>query len=381
MDNLRILSFNVNGLRSIIKEGNSDGKDKLYTFLSRLPNSPNIVCIQETKIGSSAGLDLEMAAPKGWAAYYAFHRPSDMLDPSRARLGYSGVATFVKRDLIPVVAYEDGFVGHGSNTCVPIGPSLTVDDFVDDDYDTNISINTNTNINTNININTNNNIKTKLVTMKHLNAEGRVMITDHVSFVLFNCYFPNDNTPTEERRVFREKFHKCIFKRASLILNRKVIIVGDVNVTYHPQDHYKWATTTSDITSFLEADLIRKFFYERLLTGEWKDAFREVNPHTPAQFTCWDQRLNLRPSNQGSRIDLFLLRGDFRIISCQHLTDFYGSDHCPIFLELASLLTTTTLLSPSPPSPPTQVEDQSTKSIKSQRRIDHFFKMKKKSLL
>lgn len=364
MHNLRILSFNVNGLRSIIKEGNSDGKDKLSTFLSRLPNSPNIVCIQETKIGSPAGLDLEMAAPKGWAAYYAFHRPSDMLDPSRARLGYSGVATFVKRDLIPVIAYEDGFVGHISNSCVPIGPSLTADsfvDFVDDNYDTNTNITTNT--------------KTNVVTMKHLNAEGRVMITDHASFVLFNCYFPNDNTPTEERRVFREKFHKCIFKRASLILNRKVIIVGDVNVTYHPQDHYKWATT-SDITSFLEADLIRKFFYERLRTSEWKDAFREVNPCTPAQFTCWDQRLNLRPSNQGSRIDLFLLRGDFQIISCQHLTNYYGSDHCPIFLELAPLLTTTPLT-----TPPTQVEDQSTKSIKSQRRIDHFFKMKKKSLL
>lgn len=352
MNNLKIISFNVNGLRSVIKDANNGGGGggggKLSTFLSQLPNSPNIVCIQETKIGSPSSLDLDMAAPEGWIAYYAFHRPLEMLDPARARLGYSGVATFIKKGIIPVISYEDGFIGNSHSS---IGSPIIDDDHIDDD---------------DITLDHANAEAPNIITLKHLNAEARVLITDHLSFVIFNCYFPNDQTPTLKRRLFREKFHKYLFKRASSITNRRVIILGDINVTYQMEDHYKWIN--ADISNFLEADSIRTFINDLILKGEYKDAFREKNSQSH-QYTCWDQRMNLRPSNQGSRIDIFFLRGDFTILSCEHLIHYYGSDHCPIYLELlnvdyhhhGSIL---------------QVEDASTKGIRKQKRIDHFFQRK-----
>lgn len=77
MSALRILSWNVNGIRAAQKKG----------FLNWLAEvSPDILCVQETKAHEDQ-LDMELLNPSGYSAFWT--RPE--------RKGYSGVATFSKR--------------------------------------------------------------------------------------------------------------------------------------------------------------------------------------------------------------------------------------------------------------------------------------------
>lgn len=71
---LKILSWNVNGIRSV---GNKGFLDWLYR------ESPDILCLQETK-SQPDQLDAELRQPQGYSAYFSYPE----------RKGYSGVAIF-----------------------------------------------------------------------------------------------------------------------------------------------------------------------------------------------------------------------------------------------------------------------------------------------
>lgn len=74
---MRIFSWNVNGLRAVVKKG-------FFDWLSS--ESPDIVCLQEIK-ARTEDLDESILNPEG---YYAFWNPAE-------RKGYSGVAVFSKK--------------------------------------------------------------------------------------------------------------------------------------------------------------------------------------------------------------------------------------------------------------------------------------------
>lgn len=87
MKKIKIISWNVNGIRASLKKGFLEWLDK---------ESPDILCIQETKAHRTQ-LD---ASITDHAKYHSFwHSPS-------IKKGYSGVATFSK---IPPLHYEVGF--------------------------------------------------------------------------------------------------------------------------------------------------------------------------------------------------------------------------------------------------------------------------------
>ncbi|KAF9765030.1 DNA-(apurinic or apyrimidinic site) lyase 2 [Nosema granulosis] len=54
------------------------------------------------------------------------------------------------------------------------------------------------------------------------------------------------------------------------------------------------------------------------------------------QYTCWNTLLNLRPTNQGTRIDyIFVPSSLLKHVQNSGISpDFYGSDHCPVFINL-----------------------------------------------
>lgn len=72
----RILSWNVNGMRSVLKKGFADWFDE---------EQPQILCLQETRVLPDE-LDASVLKPKGYTTYWA---------PAQKK-GYSGVATFSK---------------------------------------------------------------------------------------------------------------------------------------------------------------------------------------------------------------------------------------------------------------------------------------------
>lgn len=74
---MRIISWNVNGLRSLYKQGN-------WQWLER--EQPDIFCLQETK-AEALQLPPEVQKPNGYFAYF---------NSSKERKGYSGVALYSK---------------------------------------------------------------------------------------------------------------------------------------------------------------------------------------------------------------------------------------------------------------------------------------------
>lgn len=75
---MRIISWNTNGLRATVNQGNFDGLFKKY--------KPDILCLQETKC-EAVQLDDKTKNPKGYTSYFSH---------SLGRKGYSGVAIYTK---------------------------------------------------------------------------------------------------------------------------------------------------------------------------------------------------------------------------------------------------------------------------------------------
>jgi exodeoxyribonuclease-3 len=86
MKELKILSWNVNGIRAVMKKG----------FLEWLhKESPDILCLQETK-ATPEQLDDSLREPKGYYAYWNYPE----------KKGYGGVATLTKENPLRV---QNGF--------------------------------------------------------------------------------------------------------------------------------------------------------------------------------------------------------------------------------------------------------------------------------
>ena len=73
------------------------------------------------------------------------------------------------------------------------------------------------------------------------------------------------------------------------------------------------------------------------LARGWVDTFRHVNPDATGAYTWWDQRFQSRARNVGWRIDYFFVHESFlpRVRGAGIAPDVQGSDHCPIWLDLA----------------------------------------------
>ena len=80
---------------------------------------------------------------------------------------------------------------------------------------------------------------------------------------------------------------------------------------------------------------------ERAKMGELQDAgftdtFRYFYPDLEGVYSWWSYRFNARKNNAGWRIDYFLVSESLndRLADARILTDVYGSDHCPVTLEI-----------------------------------------------
>ncbi len=66
------------------------------------------------------------------------------------------------------------------------------------------------------------------------------------------------------------------------------------------------------------------------------DTYRAFYPDK-VEYSWWSYRFNARANNAGWRIDYFLVSKVFlpKVKDSRILTDIYGSDHCPIELDLS----------------------------------------------
>ena len=74
----------------------------------------------------------------------------------------------------------------------------------------------------------------------------------------------------------------------------------------------------------------------RIITDGTTDALRAANPDLEGAYSWWSYRFNARKNNAGWRIDYFLVSDSIadRVRATGIRSDIFGSDHCPVTLEI-----------------------------------------------
>jgi exodeoxyribonuclease-3 len=74
----------------------------------------------------------------------------------------------------------------------------------------------------------------------------------------------------------------------------------------------------------------------RLLSSGFCDTFRQLYPDREGIYSWWSYRFHAREKNAGWRIDYFIASDSLKdkIRAAEIHTDVFGSDHCPVSLEL-----------------------------------------------
>ena len=118
----------------------------------------------------------------------------------------------------------------------------------------------------------------------------------------------------------------------SLDRQKPVIVCGDLNVA-HQEIDLKNPGPNRGNAGFSDEE--RGKFTELLQAG-FTDTFRYRNPDLTGAYSWWSYRFHAREKNAGWRIDYFLVSDRLResVAAAPIYQEIYGSDHCPVGLEL-----------------------------------------------
>ncbi|MFX0548577.1 exodeoxyribonuclease III [Hathewaya histolytica] len=252
---MKIYSWNVNGLRAIMKKNFLD-------FFSEY--EPEILCIQETKL-QNADLTDSLKHIPGYHSYFSFAQ----------KKGYSGVATFTKKEPISVK--------HG-------------------------------------------------IGIEEFDSEGRIVITEFEDFTLLNIYFPNGQM-NEQRLDYKMRFYDAIldYCNEEVKNGKKLIICGDYN-TAHTEMDIKNAKANEKTSGFLP---IERAWIDKFISNGYTDTFRYFNKDE-IKYSWWSYRFKARERNAGWRIDYHFVSNNLlsKITDAGILNEVIGSDHCPVTIEI-----------------------------------------------
>ncbi len=255
---MKIVSWNVNGIRSIVKK---DFKTSVYEI------NPDVLCLQETKAQKS-----EVSK-----ALHDFKSDYELVCNSAEKKGYSGVAFLFKQQQ-PINVVEDM-------------------DVVEHD------------------------------------AEGRIISAEFQDFYLVNVYVPNSGVNGLGRLDYRQKWDQGFLKFLKDLEKKKpVIVCGDFNVAHRPIDIKNDKSNYNKSAGYTQPEIDGM---DNFINAGFVDIFRHLHPEKVA-YTYWDYRFKARERNVGWRIDYFLISQSLvdKVKSAEIYSEFYGSDHCPIGLDI-----------------------------------------------
>ena len=249
---MKLISWNVNGIRACLEKGFLDAFRAM---------DADFFCLQETKAQpEQVQLDLP--------GYHQFWYSAE-------KKGYSGTAIFAKKEPLSV---------------------------------------------------------TYGVGVEDLDHEGRLICLEYDEFYLLTCYTPNAQDGLkriDHRMAWEDAFRAYLCK---LDTKKPIIVCGDLNVAHNEID-LKNPKTNRGNAGFSDEE--RGKFSELLAAG-FTDTFRHLYPDVTGAYSWWSYRANARKNNAGWRIDYFVVsdRLTDRIAQATIHSDIYGSDHCPVGLEL-----------------------------------------------
>lgn len=162
--------------------------------------------------------------------------------------------------------------------------------------------------------------------------EGRVITLEMKDFFLVTAYVPNSQNELrrlEYRMLWEDDFQNYIKK---LDKKKPVIVCGDLNVAHNDID-LKNPKTNRRNAGFTDEERTKMTQFQN---KGFIDSFRYLYPNR-ITYSWWSYRFKAREKNAGWRIDYFLIseRLKTKIKDANILTEIYGSDHCPVELDLS----------------------------------------------
>lgn len=161
--------------------------------------------------------------------------------------------------------------------------------------------------------------------------EGRVINVEFEKFWLVTTYVPNaknDLSRLEERQEFDRLFLTHLEKLRKI---KPVIVCGDLNVAHKEIDlaRPKQNRMSAGFTDEERAGM------DNYVAAGYIDTFRLINDDK-IQYTWWSYFGGARDRNVGWRIDYFLVSKELEkdVINAEIYDQVFGSDHCPVFLEI-----------------------------------------------
>lgn len=163
------------------------------------------------------------------------------------------------------------------------------------------------------------------------NHEGRMITLEYDDFYLLTAYVPNSQDGLRRldyRMQWEDDFRSYV---TALDKMKPVIICGDMNVAHNEID-LKNPKTNHQNAGFSDEE--RQKFTELLAAG-FCDTFRTLHPDDQI-YSWWSYRFHAREKNTGWRIDYFVVSERLMpsVKSARIHTEIYGSDHCPVEMEL-----------------------------------------------
>ena len=162
--------------------------------------------------------------------------------------------------------------------------------------------------------------------------EGRTLMMKFQNFTLYNVYFPNGQSKEERLKYkleFYDEFLKIILKKKED--GEKIVICGDFNTAHHEIDLARPKENINN-SGFLP---IEREWLDQLVDSGFIDCYREFNQES-GNYTFWDTKTRSSDRNIGWRIDYFFIDEQLKsnLISAEIMNGVFGSDHCPIAIEL-----------------------------------------------
>lgn len=162
-------------------------------------------------------------------------------------------------------------------------------------------------------------------------CEGRAITLEFPEFYFLTFYVPNAQDELKRldyRMDWEDKVRDYVTK-----LNEKkpVVFCGDLNVA-HEEIDLKNPKPNVGKPGFSNEERAK---FSELLDAGFTDSFRYLYPEK-VEYSWWSYRHNARANNAGWRIDYFVVSNDVKdkIKDAKIHTDIFGSDHCPVELDI-----------------------------------------------
>ena len=162
--------------------------------------------------------------------------------------------------------------------------------------------------------------------------EGRVITLEFDTFFMVTVYTPNSQNELKRlsyRMTWEDAFRSYL---KGLEERKPVVVCGDLNVA-HKEIDLKNPKTNRMNAGFTDEEREKMTV---LLDSGFIDTFRHFYPDEEQIYSWWSYRFKAREKNAGWRIDYFLVSDCLKdqLKDAKILTDIYGSDHCPIELDI-----------------------------------------------